>query len=235
VTQNVALFDGAFKHLFERVAYFLVSVGAMMYNFVQTFDRTPVRPDSPSPEVAMSPQSALAELLAAEHTATGSTAPGTSVAAAGERTQAARIVFDRLPIQPAPVFPASPLRPLRLVPTPRFPADELAVAGLPIEVAAPAHPLRLTRRGRLALVVLVAMLLGGLVALARSSASTASGPAPTSGTRPSLVVQPGDTLWSIATKLAPNADPRETVQRIVDLNGMAGTAVYAGEQLRLPS
>jgi LysM repeat protein len=50
-----------------------------------------------------------------------------------------------------------------------------------------------------------------------------------------ITVQPGDTLWSIATRVAPNADPRVTVQRIVDLNGMSGTAIASGEQLKLPS
>jgi hypothetical protein len=34
--------------------------------------------------------------------------------------------------------------------------------------------------------------------------------------------------------LAPKADPRVTVAKIVDLNGIVGSSVYAGEQLQLP-
>jgi LysM repeat protein len=49
-----------------------------------------------------------------------------------------------------------------------------------------------------------------------------------------VVVQPGDTLWAIATRSSPGADPRQTVQRIVDLNGLRGTSVVPGQQLRLP-
>jgi LysM repeat protein len=49
------------------------------------------------------------------------------------------------------------------------------------------------------------------------------------------VVQPGDTLWVIARRAVPDADPRITVQRIVDLNGLTGTAVVPGQQLALPS
>jgi LysM repeat protein len=163
----------------------------------------------------MSPQSALAE----------------RTQVVPERTQAARIVFDRLPIESVPAFPVGrplrPLRPLRLVPLPAS-----VVAPMPAEVAAPGTRVRLTLRGRLVLIVLAALLLSGIGVLAKAATSSASGPAVTSHAM--ITVQPGDTLWSIATKAAPNADPRATVQRIVDLNGMSGTAIASGEQLRLP-
>jgi LysM repeat protein len=48
-------------------------------------------------------------------------------------------------------------------------------------------------------------------------------------------VQPGQTLWGIATQAAPHADPRATVQRIIDLNHLAGTNLQVGESLTLPS
>jgi hypothetical protein len=48
----------------------------------------------------------------------------------------------------------------------------------------------------------------------------------------SWVVAPGDTLWSIAARIAPGADVRETVDRLVELNGSAPIAV--GQHLRLP-
>jgi hypothetical protein len=45
------------------------------------------------------------------------------------------------------------------------------------------------------------------------------------------VVQPGDTIWSIAHDLDPTGDVRATVDRIVALNG--GAALEPGQRLRL--
>ena len=45
------------------------------------------------------------------------------------------------------------------------------------------------------------------------------------------VVQPGDTVWTIAHELDPNGDPRALVDRIVSLNG--GAALQPGQHLRL--
>jgi nucleoid-associated protein YgaU len=45
------------------------------------------------------------------------------------------------------------------------------------------------------------------------------------------VVQPGDTLWAIAHKVDPHADPRDVVDRLVELNGAA--ALQPGQRLRL--
>ena len=39
----------------------------------------------------------------------------------------------------------------------------------------------------------------------------------------SVVVQPGDTLWSIAGAVAGDGDVRAVVDRIQELNGLAGT------------
>jgi hypothetical protein len=48
-----------------------------------------------------------------------------------------------------------------------------------------------------------------------------------------LIVQPGDTLWSIAASIAPpHTDVRETVDRLASLNGHGPLTV--GEHLRLP-
>ena len=45
------------------------------------------------------------------------------------------------------------------------------------------------------------------------------------------VVQPGDTIWSIARDLDPSGDARATVDRIVALNG--GAALEPGQRLLL--
>jgi hypothetical protein len=103
-------------------------------------------------------------------------------------------------------------------------------------VPAPRTATRLTRRGRLlvtglALLVLVvaAVLLSGGVP---ATAGTDHG-APVTAER--VTVAPGETLWQIAERVAPGTDPRETVQRILDLNGLQTAQVQAGTALLLPS
>ena len=93
--------------------------------------------------------------------------------------------------------------------------------------------LRLTRRGRV--VVLVAGLLTLLaVAFASGSGSVATEhpgqPVPTR----IVVVQPGQTLWSIAQQASDGGDVRATVDRIQELNAMDSAAVTAGQRIRIP-
>jgi Tfp pilus assembly protein FimV len=105
------------------------------------------------------------------------------------------------------------------------------------------------RRRRLVAAALVVVLVVGLTLLASAalaglaggSPSTAGGPSPTSADAsgaagvaalPTHVVQPGDTLWSIAADVAPDTDVRVTVDRIVALNG--SSPIVAGQELVLP-
>jgi hypothetical protein len=55
-------------------------------------------------------------------------------------------------------------------------------------------------------------------------------------TRPStiVVVQPGDTLWSIAAVHYPADDVRIRVQDIENANGLHGPQIQVGQTLRLP-
>jgi hypothetical protein len=48
------------------------------------------------------------------------------------------------------------------------------------------------------------------------------------------VVLPGETLWGIATRLDPSADPRETIAELVETNHLPSAAVGAGQRLILP-
>ena len=50
----------------------------------------------------------------------------------------------------------------------------------------------------------------------------------------SVVVHPGQTLWSIAVQAQPSADPRIVVQQIIDLNALSGSSVEPGEHLWVP-
>ena len=50
-----------------------------------------------------------------------------------------------------------------------------------------------------------------------------------------VVVQPGDTLWSIAVEHYPADDVRVRVDDIEQANGLAGPTIQVGQTLRLPS
>ena len=93
-------------------------------------------------------------------------------------------------------------------------------------------PLRLTRRGRvvvLAFFVLMASLASAiLLATASRADGREAGPAPT------VVVQRDDTLWSIATRTAPDRDPYAAMAEIKRLNGIRGYVVHPGQHLELP-
>jgi LysM repeat protein len=49
-----------------------------------------------------------------------------------------------------------------------------------------------------------------------------------------VVVQPGESLWSIASAVAPASDPRETISLIRDLNGMLDLTVFPGQSVVVP-
>jgi LysM domain len=103
--------------------------------------------------------------------------------------------------------------------------------------AAPA-PLRLTRRGRIvvaAAAALLAILLSLLATGAMARATSHS--APSRGADRNLsqvVVLPGQSLWSVAQTADPNADPRQVMQQIIELNSLAGDVIQAGQRLWVP-
>lgn len=49
-----------------------------------------------------------------------------------------------------------------------------------------------------------------------------------------IVVQRGDTLWSIAVRLEPYEDPRQTIDRIMSLNELDSMQIKPGQLLYVP-
>lgn len=91
-------------------------------------------------------------------------------------------------------------------------------------------PIRLTARGRLlAAVVLAGCAIGFLGALGQFSADASDAPATTVA-----VVQAGESLWTIAQRAQPDSDPRATIWRIKQLNGLSESVVYTGQALVVP-
>lgn len=90
---------------------------------------------------------------------------------------------------------------------------------------------RLTRRGVVVVAVAVLALGVALIWLARLSAPQSAVTAPT----PHLVtVAPGDTLWSIASRVAPGTDPRAEVAALQQRNRLTGVGLVPGQLLRVP-
>jgi hypothetical protein len=93
----------------------------------------------------------------------------------------------------------------------------------------------LNRRGRLArtLVVLsLAVLLASLLGFKAGAGTPDLVGAPTPFIE--LTVAPGDTLWSLATRMAGGADVRALVDEIESVNSLPGASVEAGQKIRIP-
>lgn len=93
------------------------------------------------------------------------------------------------------------------------------------------------RRRRVVAAVLAAVVAAAVLLLANAVvARTAGGgnPHPVAGTSETAVhvVQPGETLWSIAQDLRAGTDVRLVVDRLIDLNGHA--PIVVGQHLQLP-
>jgi LysM repeat protein len=95
-------------------------------------------------------------------------------------------------------------------------------------VRRPVGATRLTRRGRLAVVLLVLVACGALSFAVRGALAGAA----VSGPQPQRVqVQAGDTLWSLAARVAPGADPTTVVLRLRTANHLHTDQIQPGQEL----
>lgn len=96
--------------------------------------------------------------------------------------------------------------------------------------------LRITRRGRAVVAALVAVPLvvvagalvlngGGAVASDTSGATDFQ----------HVTVDGGETLWQVASEIAPSADPRDVIADLVSLNNLPSAEVSAGQSLAVPT
>jgi LysM domain len=100
-----------------------------------------------------------------------------------------------------------------------------AAGGLP--------PLRLTQRGR-RVVAGMSIAIGLSIAAVTVTVVQVSGGGLELAGASTFVVQPGDTLWSIALSTSPEEDPRGVVDAIVVLNDLEGVGLVPGQVLELP-
>jgi hypothetical protein len=138
---------------------------------------------------------------------------------------------------PAPVVPPS-IGSGSTRPVPR----DAAATGHPLDGNSPATsrrsvsmvepaPLRLTARGRAVLLVLAALIGTAVVVMAWFGAGSTQLPA--HGAVPArVVVHQGDTLWSIAGRVAPGRDPRAIVDQLSRVNHLSSPDLIPGQILR---
>lgn len=106
-------------------------------------------------------------------------------------------------------------------------------------VSAPSSTrLRMTERGRRVLVALAALplILGIVIAfMSGGSAVASSDTVSTPATFETVKVVEGDTLWSIAEDVAPDADPRDVIDDILAFNVLSSAAITPGQTLSIPA
>ncbi|MBO9578131.1 MAG: LysM peptidoglycan-binding domain-containing protein [Microbacteriaceae bacterium] len=102
-------------------------------------------------------------------------------------------------------------------------------------VAAPKRRLRLTDRGRTVLILLIGLPIALWLLLAQLNGGAATGTLEDGAAVPIVMVQPGESLWTVAERVAPGADPRDVIAAIVDFNHLGSADVMAGQQIAIPA
>jgi LysM repeat protein len=81
------------------------------------------------------------------------------------------------------------------------------------------------------------LLTAGILLAAISVGRAGSQAATATETGPSLqqtTVQQGETLWTVAQRIAPGNDPREVIAQIRRINHLESSSLRVGQQLLLP-
>ena len=150
------------------------------------------------------------------------------------RSRAAALWTPADQTEPAVAVPGQATRPELL---PGQPVRPRPARPQPASAQPASAPLRLTRRGRVVVAVAAVLLLAVLSLVIAASAQATSHPVSSPRTQQSLAqvtVRPGQSLWSVAEAADPNADTRVVIQQVVELNGLTGNVVFAGQRLWVP-
>ena len=148
------------------------------------------------------------------------------------------------PVRTSPAAPPAPPQPAAApgraatrpaATRPAVPAAARSAAQVPALT-----PVRLTQRGRLVVTVMAVLLVAaGSVALAGAAQAIGhSGAKARPGTAGAAItkiqVRPGQSLWTLAEAYDPNADTRQVIQEILQLNSMSTDQVQPGQVLWMP-
>ena len=107
--------------------------------------------------------------------------------------------------------------------------------------ASPATQVRLTLTSRGRSVVMVSALILATSTFAATfsafngaAASTTSAASATSVAAEEIIVQPGESYWSIAREIAPGVSTQDVIDQIHELNPFAGATLQAGTKILVP-
>jgi hypothetical protein len=136
--------------------------------------------------------------------------------------------------RPARMEGIAGVRPVRGGCSPEVAARPIAAVYRAPSAGAVPPPLRLTRRGR-RVVAGLSIAIGLTIAAVTAAVELGEGGGGLQlADSSTVVVQSGDTLWSLAERLAPEEDPRAVVDAILDLNGLDSVALEPGQVLQVP-
>ncbi|CAB4951747.1 unannotated protein [freshwater metagenome] len=88
-------------------------------------------------------------------------------------------------------------------------------------------------KGLTRLAVIIGLIIAAVSFFSNQSAQASNEVAKTSFTY--VTVHNGETLWQIAERVAPNQDPRDTVEAIVTLNNLTQSTLQPGQRIALPN
>lgn len=97
-----------------------------------------------------------------------------------------------------------------------------------------ASRLRITHRGRSVLLALVALPVAAVLFALALNGGGATATLEAGEPLPVVVMESGQTLWSLAERIAPGADPRDVIEQIIVLNHLESADVWAGQSIIIP-
>ena len=102
--------------------------------------------------------------------------------------------------------------------------------------ANPSGRIVLNRRGKLArtLVVLSLAIVAASVAGGQAGADTSKSTMAAADSFITVTVAPGDTVWSLASRVAPQGQAGALVSAIIEINSLGSGDVVAGQKIRIP-
>jgi LysM repeat protein len=102
--------------------------------------------------------------------------------------------------------------------------------------ANPSGRITLNRRGKLArtLVVLSLAIVAASVAGGQAGADTSKSTVAAADSFITVTVAPGDTVWSLASRVAPQGQAGALVSAIIEINSLGSGDVIAGQKIRIP-
>jgi len=102
--------------------------------------------------------------------------------------------------------------------------------------ANPSGRIVLNRRGKLArtLVVLSLAIVAASVAGGEAGANASKSTVVAADSFITVTVAPGDTVWSLASRVAPQGQAGALVSAIIEINSLGSGDVVAGQKIRIP-